>query len=143
MKQPLPNFLDPKRGFGARGEGTLTSKLIVMKNINKELIKYQSYILDVYEKVKIANRSDYPGLEPEPDYPDYPGNLNQTKDYEYGENEENFDEAEYKEEGNNEDTEVSFSIGCYYEIGCGEFPSHIITKIILTLWHRQQWSFDI
>jgi hypothetical protein len=76
---------------------------------------------------------DYPGLEPEPDYPDYPGNLNQTKDYEYGENEENFDEAEYKEEGNNEGTEVSFFIGCYYEIGCGEFPSHIITKIILTL----------
>ena len=72
----------------------MTSKLIVMKNINKELIKYQSYILDVYEKVKIANRSDYPGLEPEPDYPDYPGNLNQTKDYESGENEENFDEAE-------------------------------------------------
>lgn len=77
VKQPLPSFLDPKKGFGARGEGTLTSKLIVMKNINKELIKYQDYILNVYEKVKIADLPDFDKA------PAGVGTFNDTYDYHY------------------------------------------------------------
>lgn len=108
VKQPLPNFLDPKKGFGARGDGTLTSKLIVMKNINKELIKYQSYILDTYEQVKIANRSDY-GLDTDSSGGDYAEYGNYTyedyEDYEdYDDYAEDEDYMEYEDIwSNNED----------------------------------------
>jgi TPP-dependent 2-oxoacid decarboxylase len=64
------------KGFGARGEGTLTSKLIVLKNVNVELQSYTDYIINTYENVKRANRSTYdfatnqntfdPIIEPEP-----------------------------------------------------------------------------
>jgi len=81
VKQPLPSFLDPKRGFGARGEGTLTSQLIVMKNINKELIKYQDYILDLYEKVKQRNKPDFDMSQPYQNDSLYDYDLNQNYDY--------------------------------------------------------------
>ncbi len=93
VKQPYPNFLDPKRGFGARGEGTLTSQLIVMKNVNTELTKYNKYVLDLYEKIKRENRTDpndkfkefYENHTPE-NYVDYSGdedNKNVNEDYDY------------------------------------------------------------
>jgi hypothetical protein len=51
------------KGFGARGEGTLTSQLIVLKNVNNEMLSYQDYILKIYEKVKKENRSDFINFE--------------------------------------------------------------------------------
>lgn len=89
VKQPLPSFLDPKKGFGARGEGTLTSQLIVMKNVNKELVNYQKYILNVYDQVKLANRSDFPVVDSggSDDYND--------DDYDY---EDYYDDQDYYEE---------------------------------------------
>ena len=92
VKQPLPSFLDPKKGFGARGEGTLTSQLIVMKNVNKELVNYQKYILGVYEQVKRSNRSDFDNGDYDNDqyYDDY-------KDY-VDDDDYNYDDKDYKEE---------------------------------------------
>ncbi len=101
VKQPLPSFLDPKRGFGARGEGTLTSQLIVLKNINKELIKYQDYILDLYEKVKQRNKPDFDLTQSDTDKSgdfDDPSK-NPPDDYEY----DNYDSSNGKDLKNGKD----------------------------------------
>ncbi|CAF0855134.1 unnamed protein product [Brachionus calyciflorus] len=58
LKQPLPDIMDPSRGFGARGPGTLTSQLIVMKNINTELTKYNEHILKMYNEKKLKAKMD-------------------------------------------------------------------------------------
>jgi hypothetical protein len=45
------------QGFGARGEGTLTSQLIVLKNVNIEMQNYTTHIVDLYEQIKLRNKS--------------------------------------------------------------------------------------
>lgn len=113
VKQPLPSFLDPKKGFGARGEGTLTSKLYVMKNINKELIKYQHYILNVYEQVKIANRSDFDVIDDKSPYEygyDYENDYeNETYDY-YDEYQSKYDYWNEKDENERSNLEYENSM---------------------------------
>lgn len=107
MKQPLPNFLDPKRGFGARGEGTLTSRLIVLKNINVELTKYTDYIINVYEDVKKANRSSYDSNVGAGEIADKSNNVNQTlsnDDYKIIDDESN---ANYDDEETNIEEEAT------------------------------------
>ena len=47
------------QGFSARGEGTLTSQLIVMKNVNTEITKYNKHILEMYENAKKNNIQDF------------------------------------------------------------------------------------
>ena len=88
------------KGFGARGEGTLTSQLIVLKNVNIELTKYHVHILDVYEKVKKANRSD--DLVHDYDYSDL-GTEPDVKEYDYEEKEKYKEESEEADESVDED----------------------------------------
>lgn len=73
-----------------------------MKNINKELIKYQSFILDTYEQVRIANRSDFTFVESDRSSSEYDyNNANYTyEDY------EDYDDGDY---GNYEEYEDIWS----------------------------------
>ena len=90
-KLPLPNLLDPTRGFSARGEGTLTSQLIVMKNIGNEITKYQKEILNIYDNIKSRRQnqtdSDF-GIDfgNDNNYNNHNSNNNNLPDYGLDEN---------------------------------------------------------
>ena len=72
----------------------------MLKNVNIELTKYHVHILDVYEKVKKANRSD--DLAHDYDYSDL-GSDAEPKDYEYEEKEKYQEESDELDDSVDED----------------------------------------
>ncbi|RNA32484.1 dispatched -like protein [Brachionus plicatilis] len=138
LKQPLPDIMDPSRGFGARGPGTLTSQLIVMKNVNSQLTKYNDYILDLYEKKKLQNISAEPKYDQNYDQkfdPKYDQNYDQKFDPNYDQKfdpkyDQNYDQKFDHYYDQNVD-HYDYDNGTIYDLENGEKEASISKRQIL------------